>query len=243
MRRRPSAAWDIKPHKPIYYGLVARLADRWAGAKDGRAGMPALPGAAAAAGSPAAVTPYLEIRNRHFLDRSERERRHHEHDAADTCQQLQTVRQQIAAADAAVAEISKRLEELPAIPDATALASRNAVEQHADEALVRTRRQREHDAVRGKVVAQEREAVQAARLLRVEEARLAESVAARQRMLDCRVRQLHQHTLRRCGTYKRRLAHKHPDGTAVLPYLNLALPELPDWLQHGALGTTAPLAA
>jgi hypothetical protein len=119
---------------------------------------------------------------------------------------------------------------MPATPDKAVLTRRNAVEQHADEALVRDRRQREHNAERGKLLAEERRAVEAVDALRVQERRLAELIAIREQILDIRVRQLHQHTLRRCGTYKRHLVHKHPDGAAVIPLLDLGLPTLPEWL-------------
>jgi len=260
MTRRPPTAWDSKPHQAIFYSPFARLADRWAGAKDGRFGLPALPSGSngtsngsgngtgngntpgpqnqtttgtAVLAPKAAVIPYLDIRARHYLDRSELERRHCEHDNEGTAAQLETVREQITAAEATVADIKKRLEAMPETPDESVLKDRNAVEQHADEALVRKRRRREYDAARAPILAQLRQAEQSVRSLQVEAARLAEVIVARERIRDCRIRQIREHTLRRCGTYKRRLVHKHPDGAAVVPYLDLALPDLPDWLNQG----------
>ncbi len=238
MKDRAEAPWDAKPRKPIFYGPFARLADRWAGARDGRAGIPALPHETSAA-----ITPYLEIRRRHFLDRAEGERRHHEHDVASLHHRLKALQARTAAADEAAAEAGKFLGEMPETPSETFLTTRNAVEQHADEALVRSRRRREHDTARGVRVADDRRARQAAAALRADEAQLGEEIAAKERMLACRVRQLHEHTLRRCGTYKRRLVHKHPDGTALIPCLDLALPSLPGWLDDRPSATVTPLAA
>jgi hypothetical protein len=55
-------------------------------------------------------------------------------------------------------------------------------------------------------------------------------IITREQILATRVRQLHEHTLRRCATYRHHLVHKHPDGNALIPLLDLALPTLPDWL-------------
>lgn len=240
MTRRASTDWDTKPHKPIFYGPFARLSDTWSGRKDGKAGVPPLPPVGTVMDPAHGQTPYLAIRQHHLLDRAERERRHMQSDLASTYTELASLRQQIAGADAKVAELRKRLDEMPDTPSEDVLTRRNAVEQHVPEALIRARRQREHDAERRPLVAQEQEAVEAARSLRVREAALAESIVARERVLEGRVRQLHEHTWRRCRTYQRHLAHRHPDGQDVLPLLNLALPALPDWLASPGPAGTVP---
>lgn len=100
-------------------------------------------------------------------------------------------------------------------------------------------RQREHDARRAKVLAEEQQAVDKVRALRVEKARLAEMIATR-------VRQLHEHMLRRWATYQRHLVRKHPVGAALIQFLHPALPTLPDWTQRllaasvRAASSTAP---
>ena len=43
MTRKPSTTWDTKPHKPIFYGPLARLADRFAGVSNGNAAIPDVP--------------------------------------------------------------------------------------------------------------------------------------------------------------------------------------------------------
>ena len=231
MTRRPSTAWDTKPHKPIFYGPLARLADRFAGVSNGNAAIPDVPaGPAETADSRPATTPYLEIRRRHFLDRGEREHRHMLTGLEPVQRQLAALRQDIAGTEEDVAELRERLEAIPEKPDEAALTRRNAVEQDAGEALVRGRRQREHDARRGKVQAELDQALAKLRALRVEEARLTGMIDAREQILAARVRQLHEHTLRRCGTYRHHLVRKHPDGNALIPFLNLVLPTLPDWL-------------
>ena len=240
MARGSPATWDARPLKPIFYGPLARLADRLAGRGDGHAAFPALP-AGPDADPEAATTPYLEIRGRHFLDRSEHERRSMLSDLEPVHRQLAALHQDIAGGDAKVAEIRKRLDAIPEKPDEAALTSRTAVEQHLDEALVRTRRQREHDRRRGKVLAEEQQALDKVRAMRVEEARLAGMIAAREQILATRVRQLHEHTLRRCGTYRHYLVRKHPKGAALIPFLYLALPTLPGWLPHPGPDASPPI--
>ncbi len=231
MTQRPPSTWDTKPHKPIFYSPAARLADRFAGRGDGNAAIPDLPaGPVDIIDAQAATTPYLEIRRRHFLDRSEHEHRHMLNDLEPVRRQLAALPQDIAGGEEKVTEIRKRLAAIPEKPDEATLNSRNAVEQHIDQALARARRQREHHARRAKVVAEEQQAAEKVRALRVEEARLTGMITAREQILAARVRQLHEHTLRRCGTYRHHLVRKHPDGAALIPFLNLALPTLPDWL-------------
>jgi len=231
MTRKPPTGWDTKPHKPVFYGPLARLADRFAGSGDGHAAIPDLPAGPAQTAEPqVATTPYLEIRRRHFLDRSERERRNMLTDLEPVHRQLAALRAGIAGGNDQVAAIRERLGAMPEKPDEAALTCRTVVEQHADETLVRARRQREHDARRARLVTEEQEAVAKVGGLAVEEARLAGLLSTREQILATRVRQLHEHTLRRCATYRHHLVRKHPDGSALIPFLDLALPVLPDWL-------------
>ncbi len=228
MTRKSPTTWDAKPHKAIFYSPAARLADGRAGRRDADAAIPDLP--AGSIDPQPATTPYLEVRRRHFLDRSEREHRHALSDMEPVRRQLAAVRQDITGGKEKVAELRERLKAIPEEPGEAALASRNAVEQHIPEELVRARRQREHDARRAKVQAELDQVLAKVRGLRVEEARLARMITTREQILATRVRQLHEHTLRRCGTYKHHLVRKHPDGPALIPFLDLALPTLPDWL-------------
>jgi len=229
-RRLPSPGEDIGPSKPVKYGLLARLSDRWAARRDGGAGVPPIRPDADPADGRHGLTPYLEIRNRHFLDWAERERRRMLTDLDDTYRARAEIRQQIVGADERAAGFHKLFENMPADPPDPA--RRNAIEQHAPEELIRARRRREFEAERSRLGALEHQAAESAREFRVQEARLSETIAARERVLDSRVRQLHAHSLRRCGTYKRHIVHHHPDGSAVIPHLDLALPALPDWMQN-----------
>ena len=226
--RRLRLASRGKRFRPIIYSPIARISDQLAAWRDGNAGVPALPSTADPADRRLGLTPYLEIRNRHFLDRAERERRRMLTDLADIYRMQAEVRQQVAAAEKQAIAARKLLESMPVGPPEPT--NRNAVEQHAPEALVRARRRREFEAECARLVVLDQQAVESARELRVQEAQLSETIAARERILDSRVRQLLQHSLRRCGTYMRHMVRHHPDGTAVIPYLDLAMPSLPDWI-------------
>lgn len=230
MTQKSPTTWDIKPHKAIRYTPVAWFIDRRAGRRDGDAAIPDPPAAAETADPPAATTPFIEVRRRHFLDRSEREHRYALTDLEPVRRQLAAVRQEIAGTEEKADELRKRLSAIPEKLGEDALNLRNAVEQHIPDELVRTRRQREHDARRGRVQAELDQVLAKLRGLRVEEARLARMIITREQILVTRVRQLHEHTLRRCATYKHHLVRKHPDGPALIPFLDLALPILPDWL-------------
>jgi hypothetical protein len=235
MARRASTDWDPRPHKPIFYGPVARWSDRWAGSADGKAGIPAVPAELPAATDKSlGVTPYLEIRKRHFLDRSERERRYAIKDLRESYQRLKALSQEIVGAEDRLCDLRKRLENMPEQAPSEVLTTRNAVERNASDELIRTRRRREHTAERNKIINVEQQEARALHALRVEEARLAELISVRHRLLASRVTQLHQHTLRRCGTYRRWLQRKHPAGPTVMPLLDLALPTLPNWLPDPA---------
>jgi hypothetical protein len=231
MVQNSSTTWDAKPHKAIFYSPLAWLIDRRAGRGDGDAAIPDLPAGPAETAEPgSATTPFIEIRRRHFLDRSEREHRHMLNDLEPVHRQLATVRQGIAGGEDEVGELRKRLSAIPEQLGEAALTRRNVVEQHIPDELVRSRREREHEARRAKVQAELDQAAARLRGLRGEDARLARMITNREQLLATRVRQLHEHTLRRCGTYKHHLVRKHPDGQALIPFLNLALPILPDWL-------------
>jgi len=230
--RRPPAAWGAKPYKPASYGPVARLADRWAGRADGKAGIPALPpGSRETAGRPV-TTPYMEVLRRSFLDRCERERLRVLGDLQEVYRERAALRQRIAGASEALAMIRKRLDEIPEVPDEAVLAYRHPAERRAVETMVRTRRQREHHAQRAAAQAQERQAAAMVRELRAQEARLTEAIGNSEEILAARVRQLHEHSLRRCATYLHHLVRRHPHGAALAGFLDLNVPALPGWLRY-----------
>jgi hypothetical protein len=231
MARGPRQPADDSPLGPIPYGIMARLADMWAARRDGNADVPRLP---STHGLPDpdnprhGITPYLEVRNREFRESAEREKHRMLSELRDIFHQRAELQQQIAGEDAKAYTLHQFVANMPqgpAEPD-----RRNVLELHLPESLVRARRQREHLAEKAKLVAQELEARNNASELRAREARLAETIAHRERQMHARVRQILEYSLRRCGTYMHHIVHHHPDSGAVIPYLRLALPSEPDWL-------------
>jgi hypothetical protein len=227
-----SAFLDDKPPKALPYGPLARLSDIWAAWRDGRAEVPPLPADGDRldpADTRLGITPYMEIRNRHFLDRAERERRRMLIETEGPSRTRAEVHQNVMGAEERARVARKFLDSMP--NDPPDLVRRNVLEQHAHEALIRARRIREFNDERLKMLKMEQDAIREASALRAEEAELSERIAAREQIVGSRVRQLHHHALRRCGTYIRHIVHHHPDGSAVIPYLEMARPTLPDWIQ------------
>jgi hypothetical protein len=232
MARKSPTTPDERP-----YRILARLSDIWAARRDGKANVPPLPGTgipAEAADARYGITPYMEIRNRHFLDQAEREHQRVQTDLAETYRMRAEVQQKIVGADEQAATIRRSRERMPNEPADPV--RRNVLEQHAHETLVRARRQREWEAERLRMLALEQQAVDTATQLRAQEARLSETIVAGEKLLDSQVRQLLQHSLRRCGTYMHHIVRHHPDGPAVIPYLKLALPDLPAWVKKAPPG-------
>ncbi len=241
MPRQSSTSWDVKPHKPIRYGPFTRLADRWAGRNDGKAGIPPVPAEPPEVPDPAlGKTPYLDIRTQHFRDRSERERRHVVKALEEPFTRRRELDRKIKNAEETLAELQERLGKVPETAPEDQIKSRNVVEQNASEELIRARRQREHTARRSQLVAKEEQLSATRQNYLVQRDQVDEVIGVQCLILDSRVNQLHRHTLRRVGTYLRRLQRKHPAGAAVLPYLNLALPALPEWLSSVHEGYHSP---
>lgn len=229
-----------RPEKPIRYGLFARAADRSAGRVDGTA---ALLATASDLDGAAGATPYLAALDQRYRTQAELVRLRTDRDIAPAVERRIAVRQQILSAEAAAAEIRKRIEDFPEVAPADVLSRRNALEQAAAPELIRTRNQREWDARRRDLLAEDRRAGESVLALRAEEAQLTGAVTTRERIGATRVRRLHEHALRRSRTYERQLVLRHPDGAALLPLLALGRPELPGWVQlHSRLDDEGPVA-
>ncbi len=229
-----------RPEKPIRYGLFARAADRRAGRVDGKA---ALLAAAYELNGAASVTPYLAAIDRRYRTQAELVRLRTDRDIAPAVERRITVRQQIGAAEAAAAEARKRIEDFPVVAPADVLTQRNVLELTTAPELIRTRNQREWDARRRALIAEDRGAGEAVRALRAEEAQLTGAITIRERIGATRVRRLHEHALQRSRTYERQLVLRHPRGARLLPLLALARPELPDWVQlHSRIDDEGPVA-
>jgi hypothetical protein len=229
MVRRPRSARvtaDKDAAGPLPYGLLARLMDHWAARRDGNAVIPPL-------WSADGMTPYMEVRNRHFRDWAEREYQEMLSETAELERERAVIRRRIANASNDAAAILKTLEAMGTTP--ANLDHRNVIEERlgVDRSLTRVRRMREFARERGKVHQRDLAARRVVSELAAEEAELTELISAQERIFHARVRQLLQHSLRRCATYMRHIVHYHPDGTAVIPCLQLALPSEPDWLRTG----------
>ncbi|MGK3207302.1 hypothetical protein [Amycolatopsis sp. MEPSY49] len=236
MSKNPDRESDKLRRKALGYGPVARLADRRAGRQDGKSGFPALP-----VNDEFAATPYHGVRQHHLNVFAARELLRQEEEIHPLVRRRKELEGEITSAEEKVAEARARLAATPAVPSEEELTRRNAVESGVDEQLVRTRRQREHNGRRGPLVQEERRAVEQARSLHIELARLQGGIVARKRLTLARIQLHHEHAQRRCRTYERHLVRRHPDGGALIPLLALARPRLPAWVHEPeTLGVHAP---
>jgi hypothetical protein len=212
MARKSPGMGDVKRHEPIAYRRLEKFADRRRGKADGRRGLPELSAPPTATPRAHLVTPYLETLKRHFTVGAEHEFRRKIEDLEEPTQRQEAIRQRITETEERLAKIRKNIDDMPERPSEDALADRSHVELHAHEALVRRRRQREHEARRDALLKDEQQAEDALGVLRVEARALARSIADRELIYEATVRQLREHTMRRATTYLGGLVHRHDGG-------------------------------
>lgn len=232
MARRERTFWEVKPHKPIRYGWLARVSDWRVGRADGRKGIPQLPSVPPEELSGPLITPYLEPLYQSYQGSAEAENMTALRDVADPLVRRRILQRDIAEREDRSRSLQKQLDAIPEIPDDSVLGLRNATEQHADPLLVRARRLREYTAARAKVqaVKDRHDEDTSARL--AEYAQANETIAIRGRALAIMVARMRAHAMRRRGHYLRHLVRQHPDGPALIPYFGLSSPELPSWLEN-----------
>jgi len=219
--------------RPIIYGPFAQLADRLAGRKDGKRGIPPLPAELDGDLDPSVgATQYLRTLHERLGSRSEKERHRLDHKLEPHRQQLAAIDQQIHDVEDRLERLQKRLDEMPERAPEEVLADRNPAEHYASDEVTRTRRQREYTAERNKVVAEERQASDGKRALCLQRAEIASAISGRNRTLARWVRHLHRFTLRRAATYRWSLQRHHPAGTdhRFARLLDPVEPTLPDWV-------------
>jgi hypothetical protein len=232
MSRKEQTFWEVKPHRPIRYGWLARVADWRAGRYDGRTVIPQLPSVPPEELSAPLITPYLEPLNQSYQGSAEAENMIALRDVADPLVRRRILQRDIAEREDRSRTIQKQLDSLPEIPDDSVLSRRNATEQHADPLLVRARRLREYTAVRARAQAAKDRNDEEILALLTEFSEVSETIAIRGRALAVMVAQMRAHAMRRRGHYLRHLVRQHPDGPALIPYFGLSTPELPSWLEN-----------
>jgi hypothetical protein len=177
MARRERTFWETKPHKPIRYGLLLRLADWRAGRSDGKSGIPPLPPISPDEMPAALITPYLEPLYQSYRGSTDAENLAALRDVADALVRRRILQRDIAEQQERSLACQKQLEAMPDTPDETILSQRNSTEQHADPLLVRTRRLREYAGVRMKAQAAKDQSDERVLELLAELARLSETMS------------------------------------------------------------------
>jgi hypothetical protein len=226
MARKAPDRWRKRFGKPRY-PIWQRLADRIAGIRDGKAGIPALHEA-----GNSALTPYHSILARQFDGAADHERLDMEIDTYTLRGQLNGLSSQIPEAKNEAESSSEQLRQLPATAPEELLKVRNAVELHLPEEVARTRRQREYDQKRTPIVTAESKAWRKLRQLQAERGRVAENIEKIRQIFATRARLHYDHAERRCHTYELHLLRRHPKRAELVTRLPLWRPQLPPWAQE-----------
>jgi hypothetical protein len=218
------------PEKPIRYGPFMRLGDRWAGRRDGKAGLPDVKFCRDGHGG----APYLSALNHRYATQAELAKLLSDAAIASAVARRITVEQEILAADDRLIEARKELDAKPemAPPDFLAQATGLERELNKPEEDIRKRNQNIWDGARATLVTADLDAAKGVRSLRTEYAQLTGTITAREQIRDTRARRLLDQTLRRSRTYQRQLVLRHPDGAELLPLLHNTEPTLPAWVQE-----------
>lgn len=216
--------WTARPARPVWYGPAARLADRWAAARDARVGLPDLEADGKLG------TARCEYLGRVARDRAEREWLAYQAACADLLIRLGSSAGRLSAARESLHTARRDLAAMPAEPPAEQLAERRRGEARTEPSVVRARRMREHAKARGSLLAQVRQAQERLATLEGEVANLEAQVQVRFQVAQTRARRVVEHMRRRGAAYLERLARRHPRGGALYASWNPDWPELPDWV-------------
>lgn len=224
--QRRQRAWTARPAGPVRYGPAARLADRWAAARDARLGIldPEL--------IDKVGTPWCEYLGRMARDCAEREWLAYQADCADQLIRLGAVTGRLRAARERLHTARQDLAAAPAEPPAEQLAEIRPGESRrgTDPAVARARRAREHARDRASLVGQVRQAHDQVADLETEAANLEARVQVRFQVAQTRARRVIEHVRRRGAAYLERLAGRHPSGAKLCAAWNPDWPEPPDWV-------------
>jgi hypothetical protein len=241
MARKKPDVWEAKPDKSIRYGPLARFVDWRIGRSDGRSGRVQLPGGPPEDLKIQLTTPYLDQLSRGLGGAADAENSRLLRDAQHDFKRRNALAAEIMRGMERSTEIQKELDAMPDPPPESSLTRRNAVEQHADELLIRARRAREFTAARERTKSAKLRVDEALSACLVEQANVDGAISVRRLALNVRVRRLWSHAMTRRAAYIRHLCRHHPDGTDLLRYFELSSPELPGWLDGWPEGQVDPV--
>jgi ABC transport system ATP-binding/permease protein len=230
--------WTAPPARAIRYFVWQRIADWYNGRRDGRLGLPVVPGS------------MLETRPTGVLEEPTEgvgalrlgELRHHYRGAMEgeltrflrfrdeLSQRVEEADQRLETASSRLADLLVQREAVRRPPSADALTRRRLAEADHDAELVRRRRLSDHRRRVQEI--EERCAAAEAELGRARQAveTYARMTRCRWDLTRIRARRLHEHAHRRANVYWRQLVRHHPRGDALNGLLATAGPDLPAWV-------------
>jgi hypothetical protein len=228
--------WTRRPYRPVRYGIVVRIADAYAGHRDGSGGLPVVPpgepGAAAGPGHPGARmgTPRLEAIRHRTREQIEQERIALERDQARWTERLLALGPRLAELTTEEEILRGRLDAARASLSPDELGRRRFAEGDRPATLVRSRRLAEQDRRQAELAAEHVTAVDRLAAARRSAAVLEQLTTRRTTVARARSRRLQEHACRRGATYWQQLLRSHPDGGALNGRLNPIGPDLPGWV-------------
>jgi hypothetical protein len=222
--------WIRRPARPVRYGIVVRLADTYAGYRDGSRGVPALPAGEATVPPRRVGTPRLEAIRHRAREQTEQERIALERERAGWTEQLLEVRARLDALAADEQECRHRLDaaRTPATPED--LGQRRFAEADRPVSLIHARRRAERDRLRDALAAEHARAVDQLAAAQRSAAVVEELTTRRAAVARARGRRLYEHACRRGATYWQQLLRSHPDGPALNGHIEPVGPDLPEWV-------------
>lgn len=228
--------WTRRPYRPVRYGIVLRIADAYAGHRDGSGSLPLVspdePGPVSEPGRPRArvATPRLEAIRHRTREQIEQERIALERDQARWTERLLTLAPRLAELTAEEERLRHRLDAArsPLTPDE--LGRRRFAEGDRPDTLVRSRRLAEHNRLESALAAGHVEAADRLGAARRSSATLEQLTTRRAAVARARSRRLHEHACRRGATYWQQLLRSHPAGPALNGLIDPIGPDLPGWV-------------
>lgn len=246
-RRDDGHPWTAPPARAIRYPLTERLADSYAGRRDGRLGLPSVPAELLGVGpeNPAAEAPVeagVSTNRLEQIRHAHHGRMQGELNAFLKFREDMHARQieaagQVRAADAVVAKRRKEVEVARTVPSEPELGVCRLAETKHERSpeLVRRRRLGEHERhlqqAEERLAAAEADATKA----RVALDMVDSTVRNRWSLTVVRARRLHEHAQRRAHVYWRQLVRTHPQGDVLNGALARVGPDLPEWALGDAL--------
>jgi hypothetical protein len=216
--------------RPVFYGPLARWADRRAARADADHDIygPLLEDADEAPTAPQLVPPYIGSLNHRFGEQANAVRYCLQELIKSLDAERVTALEQIAVLDHRLSQVGAQLDAFPVSAPPEMLTRRNSVEHSKPAELVAARNQRDWQARRKVYEQKEADLTARRQSLADRVAVLTGKITAAKRTAAAIIQRHHEHARRRGHAYQRSLLQHHQGGAALLAVLDFAAPPLPN---------------